>query len=82
MQRWRIDDEERETMPLPPTSKATRENIHDLALALNSVKSQVFDFKSNFDLRVHKLETNNLKTPKKALLIPWTSDNLSIGPDT
>ena len=26
------------------TSKATRENIHDLALALNSVKSQVFDF--------------------------------------
>ena len=33
-----IDDEERETMALPPTNKATRKNIHDLALAFN-VKS-------------------------------------------
>ena len=33
-----IDDEERQTMSLPPTNKATRKNIHDLALAFN-VKS-------------------------------------------
>ena len=33
-----IDDEERETMSLPPTNKATRKNIHELALAFN-VKS-------------------------------------------
>ena len=33
-----IDDEERETMSLPPTNKATRKNIHDLASAFN-VKS-------------------------------------------
>jgi hypothetical protein len=33
-----IDDEERRTMSLPPTNKATRKNVHDLALAFN-VKS-------------------------------------------
>ena len=33
-----IDDEERETMSLPPTNKATRKNVHELALAFN-VKS-------------------------------------------
>lgn len=30
-----IDDEGRQTMALPPTNKATRKNIHDLALAFN-----------------------------------------------
>ena len=29
------DDEGRQTMALPPTNKATRKNIHDLALAFN-----------------------------------------------
>ena len=30
-----INDEERQTMALPPTNKATRKSIHDLALAFN-----------------------------------------------
>ena len=33
-----VDDEERETMSLPPTNKATRKNVHELAVAFN-VKS-------------------------------------------